>query len=433
MFKQILRFGTTTLLHFFSYSIILLIIWIISISQSYAQERVSDSGELQKKAVRIFLDVPNRLHDYIKNEIPFVNYVRERKEAQVHILLTTQRTGSSGIEHTLTLIGQENFAGMNDTLKYVSKQMDTEEIIRNGIVRILKMGLMTYVAKTPLTDNISITYKVATVPSAVVDKWDYWVFNIISNNTFNGEKLRKSLSVRSTVMADRVTPDWRISFYLNSNYSKDKYITDDRTISSITRSQRFASTIVKSFGEHWGAGFFSSASSSIYSNNKLSINVAPAFEYNVFPYAESTRREFSFLYKMGYTSNNYNEETFFNKTYENLFNESLTATYIIKERWGSIRTMLIGSNYFHDFSKNNLRFHTGLSLRVFEGLSFDISGNYSRIHDQLSLPKKGATEEEILLHIKQLATQYDYNFRIGFRYTFGSIYSNVVNPRFYLE
>ena len=311
--------------------------------------------------------------------------------------------------------------------------MDTEEIIRNGIVRILKMGLMTYVAKTPLTDNISITYKVAAVPSAVVDKWDYWVFNIISNNTLNGEKLRKSLSVRSTVMADRVTPDWRISFYLNSNYSKDKYITVDRTISSIKRSQRFASTVVKSFGEHWGAGFFSSASSSIYSNNKLSINVAPAFEYNVYPYAESTRRELSFLYKVGYTGNNYNEETIFNKTYENLFNESLTATYIIKERWGSIRTMLIGSNYFHDFSKNNLRFHTGLSWRLFKGLSLDISGNYSRIHDQLTLPKKGATEEEVLLHIKQLATQYDYNFRIGFRYTFGSIYSNVVNPRFYLE
>ena len=52
------------------------------------------------------------------------------------------------------------------------------------------------------------------------------------------------------------------------------------------------------------------------------------------------------------------------------------------------------------------------------------------IRDQLSLPMKDATEEEILLNIRQLATQYYYFASIGLRYTFGSIYSNVVNPRF---
>jgi len=41
-----------------------------------------------------------------------------------------------------------------------------------------------------------------------------------------------------------------------------------------------------------------------------------------------------------------------------------------------------------------------------------------------------ATEEEILLEQRQLATQYDYFLSLGLRYTFGSIYSNVVNPRF---
>ncbi len=51
------------------------------------------------------------------------------------------------------------------------------------------------------------------------------------------------------------------------------------------------------------------------------------------------------------------------------------------------------------------------------------------IRDQLSLPKKEATEEDVLLSIKQLATQYDYRFSIGFRYRFGSELSNIVNPR----
>jgi hypothetical protein len=71
-----------------------------------------------------------------------------------------------------------------------------------------------------------------------------------------------------------------------------------------------------------------------------------------------------------------------------------------------------------------------INLRLFEGFSFDIHGNVSMIHDQLSLPKEGATEEEILLEQRQLATQYDYFLSLGLRYTFGSIYTNVVNPRF---
>jgi len=44
--------------------------------------------------------------------------------------------------------------------------------------------------------------------------------------------------------------------------------------------------------------------------------------------------------------------------------------------------------------------------------------------------KGGATTEEILLHRKELETQYQYYISFGLSYTFGSIYNNVVNPRF---
>jgi hypothetical protein len=52
------------------------------------------------------------------------------------------------------------------------------------------------------------------------------------------------------------------------------------------------------------------------------------------------------------------------------------------------------------------------------------------IHDQLALRKGDLSQEDVLLHRKQLSTQYDYFGSIGLRYTFGSIFSNVVNPRF---
>jgi hypothetical protein len=57
-------------------------------------------------------------------------------------------------------------------------------------------------------------------------------------------------------------------------------------------------------------------------------------------------------------------------------------------------------------------------------------GSISYIHDQLSLSAGGASQEEILLHRQELETQYRYWGSMGISYTFGSIYNNIVNPRF---
>jgi hypothetical protein len=59
-----------------------------------------------------------------------------------------------------------------------------------------------------------------------------------------------------------------------------------------------------------------------------------------------------------------------------------------------------------------------------------VGGSASRINDQLYLPAEGATDEEILLRRRQLATSYRYRLSIGASYTFGSIFNNVVNTRF---
>lgn len=394
------------------------------------QEGEIDRTEIEKNAVKIFLDVPGMYHSYIKMEIPFVNYVRDRKQAQVHVLLTTQRTASGGTEHTITLIGQGNFNNVSDTLVCITKEEDTEEIVRSKIVRVLKMGLVRYVAKTPLADNISISFDQKTNPAAAVDKWDYWVFNADIGTHVYGEESTKSFEVNGFFSADRVTPYLKVSLHIGANHEESHYKTEEDTIFSISKSRHFQGLLVKSLGEHWSAGIYGSTNSSTYSNIKFSANVSPAIEYNVFPYAESTRRQFRFLYRAGYTVFNYNEETIYDKFHEKLFNESLSATFEVKEKWGTVSSTLAGYNYFPDFNKNRLSFYSSLSLHLFEGLSLRIHGNLSMVHDQLSLSKVGATEEEILLHRKQVATQYDYFVLFGFRYTFGSIYSNVVNPRF---
>jgi len=188
--------------------------------------------------------------------------------------------------------------------------------------------------------------------------------------------------------------------------------------------------VVKSIDNHWSLGAYLSASSSTYSNLKFSVSLAPAIEYDLFSYDESTRRQLRFLYKLGFTDVRYREETIYDKIKENLWNENLSVTLEVKEKRGSVSTSLEGSHYFHDFSKNRLVLDCELSIRLFKGLSFEVFGSGSRVHDQLSLSQGGASYEDILLTRKQLATTYQYFFSVGLSYTFGSIYSNVVNPRF---
>jgi len=79
---------------------------------------------------------------------------------------------------------------------------------------------------------------------------------------------------------------------------------------------------------------------------------------------------------------------------------------------------------------NRLELSGELSLRLFKGLSLTVNARYERIRDPLGLSKGELLLEEMLLRQRELATDYNYRFSIGLSDTFGSIYSNVVNPRF---
>jgi hypothetical protein len=156
----------------------------------------------------------------------------------------------------------------------------------------------------------------------------------------------------------------------------------------------------------------------------------PGIEYNVYPYKESTRRQLTFQYLLGFWHYNYGDTTIYNKIRENLWGQRINIGYEVVQKWGSIEGSLGWSNYFHDWSKNNLNGALYIDFRIAKGLSLHMGGGASIIHDQLSLVKGGSSYEEILLRIKQIKSSYYYYTSFGLSYTFGSIYNNAVNPRF---
>jgi len=403
---------------------------LTSIFNSYAQQ-TPKSDTLRDDALNVYLNCPYCDMDYVKKDITYINYVRDQKDAQLYILVTGMNTGSGGGEYSIFFIGQKEFKGKNDTLKFDVSPNDTDDEIRKMGDQMLKLGMMSYVAQTPIAKKINIDFDNSAATAVAKDPWKSWVFSINGNGYANGQESIKYYYLYSYVDAMKVTEKMRLDFTANFDVQQTKFKIDDTTtIVSQTNSKSLYGIYVGSLGNHWSAGGSASVNASSYSNLEFSAYVMPAIEYNLFKYEESTRRQLRFKYTIGVEHNNYIDTTIFNKTKETLPSQSLSIAYKVIEKWGSISSSVYGSNYLHDFSKNSLSFNTSLDIRIFKGLSLNLYGYLQLIHDQIGLPKAGATPEEILTQQKQLATQYSYYGSAGLTYTFGSIYNNVVNPRF---
>lgn len=404
---------------FFALSLIIL--------QSYSRGAVLPADTLRKNAINVYMESS----DFIRKEIPYVNYVREIKDADVYIISTRQNTGSHGTEYTYFLVGQRSFAGMADTLTFTSTPDETAEITRHKQVNNLKMGLMRYVARTPLAGYINISFTEPLQETISTDKWNSWVFRSSISGFLNGEKTFRSTNLSGSLTASRITEDWKINLLSELNQNDTKYLINDSvTIRGTNSSKKLDALVVKSISDHWSAGARTELRSSSFNNEKIRISFMPGIEYDIYPYSESTRRQLRILYTAGYTFVNYMDTTIYNRISENLWSHALSASYEVVQKWGNINLVAEYRNYFHDWSKNNFGGNLYLSLRVAKGLSVTYQGDGSIVNDQLSLPKGGISDTDILLRRRMTETKFSFYSYFGISYTFGSIYNNVVNPRF---
>jgi hypothetical protein len=412
------------------YLICLICVFLVLIPYAMAQTDQPEMASRKDGAPKVFIDWEGCDMEQLQKEIAFVQYVQEADEAQVFVRVTAQQTGPGVMEYTISFRGQGKFEGDNDELTYQVEEGKTEDAVRQELIEKIRMGLMRYVGKSAVSSRISIALMDEVEPTAVEDKWNFWVFSLSADTFLNGEESYKSGMFSGSFSANRVTPELKIRLSVSSYFSQSEYRLDEEVIKSDSDSHYVNGLVVKSISEHWSAGAFFSVVSSAYSNIKFRVNPAPAIEYNFFPYSESTKKQLRFLYRLGYNSVRYREETIYGKTYENLWQQALSLTLELKQKWGTVSTSLEGSNYFHDFGKNRLQLNGELSLRLFKGLDFNVYGSYSRIRDQLSLPRGEASLEEVLLQLRQLETSYSYYLSVGLSYSFGSTQSKVVNPRF---
>ncbi len=380
----------------------------------------------------VFLDFGFH-QQYIRETITFVNYVRDRELAKVHIMMTRHGSGTAGENYVISFIGRDRFEEMNNIITYWSPGTNTSDDTRRGLVNIIRIGLAPYLASTNLVNQISVNIKgnIQVEREPYEDKWNNWVFEIFGGANFNRESSQGRFNSRWGFSADKTSEDWKIRFRPYFNYNERNFFdTEEGTITSKSHRHGYQGDFIKSITQHWSAGLFIRILSSTFHNANFNISATPGIEYSLYPYSEATRKAITVVYRIGIRHNNYIETTIFNKDKEVLGRQSLDISARYQQPWGSYRASITGSHHFHDFTSNQLAFSTRLDLRVRKGLSLSLNGSFNLINDLVSLPAGEMTLEEILLQQRRQATNYQMSGAIGLAYSFGSQFTNVVNTRF---
>lgn len=396
------------------------------------------------RPLRVYLDCIQFYceQDFFTEEVPWVDFVRDRQSADVHVLGTRQTTGAGGSAYTLEFQGRGTFEGQQLTLRASAPPDATESERRSELVSVVREGLAPFARATAASPTVAISAPTAADQEGVAapqeDPWNRWVFRVGFNGFANGESQQRFLSTNANANATRVTEDWKLMLNVRQSESNDRFELPDTTIISKRVSYASEALAVKSLGSHWGAGSLLAWERSTFNNYDHSVVLGGAVEYNVFPYAESNRRLLTIFYGIGPRYNRYENITIFGETEETLIEQMLVTSYDVTQPWGNIDVSARLNHYIAKFGDGdpwpdpqyNATLSGGFDVRLIRGLSTRIHGSISTIRGQIQLSAAELTEEEILTRQRELATNYRYFMSFGLTYRFGSIFSDVINPRF---
>ena len=388
--------------------------------------------------LRVFLEC-DCFAEFMREEIEWVDFVRQPQDADVQVLSASNSTGGGGREVVLRFIGVGRLQGVDTELKSISQNNDTEDMRRKQMLRTMTVGLLWYSERAggggTLKIDVEGTGGVQSQTPVKDDPWNAWVFSVRGGGSLDQQESNKEWDWEVRTSADRVTENWIMSFgtHLFTNKEEFKLDEDEEGGATIKTTRRERGTnwfVGRALGAHWSAGIQGEVSSSTFGNRRLMFVTAPTIEYNIFPYSEYASRQLRIQYAAGLERARYLEVTIFEKIEETNPVHELEATLEAVQPWGELQVRSEFRQYLHDFGKYRFEVGGELSFRIMRGLSLNLDGSASRVRDQIALPARGATDEEILLRLRELQSNYQFDLSFNLTYRFGSIFNNIVNPRF---
>ena len=388
--------------------------------------------------LRVFLECDSCFQDYLREEIEWVDFVRQPQDADVHVLSSSNQTGGGGREVAFRFVGLGRFQGVNTELKSVSTSGDTDDMRRQKILRTVTVALLGYLERAGRSGDVKIDVEAATQgggqTTVADDPWKAWVFSVRGGGSADLQERNREFQWQVSASADRVTERWKLSFGANAQSTREHFKLDEdeegEPLKVVRRSREVNWFVARSLGPHWSWGIDGGLRSSTFGNQEFAAEFGPAIEYSVFPYEQYASRQLRIKYAAGVRHARYNEVTLFGKLRETNPAHLAAATLEQVQPWGELRASVEFLQYLHDTGKYRLEADVELSFRISRGLSLGFDSSASRIRDQLSLPLRGATPEEVLLRLRELQSSYQFDFSLNMTYRFGSIFNNIVNPRF---
>jgi hypothetical protein len=329
---------------------------------------------------------------------------------------------------TLSVRGQGRFEGRNRTV-----------MVSEDHARSLKLLLAEYAAETDAGRHLDVQFSPPAPggaagpapPPAQRDPWNAWVFRVNGNVYLNGEQSASDRSYSYRVSANRTTEQWKLRVSSSRNLSRSSFSIDETTtITSRLSDWNVEGIAVRSLGPRWSIGTTSSVVGSSFSNSRRVARLEPGLEFDWFPYAESSRRSLTFMYSLGVAHYDYERETIFDKVQETVGTHALRSSLGLRQPWGQVGASVQLAQQLTAPERTRIVVNGNVSIRLLRSLTLTSSGTYSRLRDQFTLVKGNATDEEVLLRQRQLATGYRYSFSVGFGYAFGALGNTTVNPRF---
>jgi len=261
------------------------------------------------------------------------------------------------------------------------------------------------------------------------------VFRLNGNGNISLDDNYKDFRYNGNFNANRTTEETKLGFevYGNTNKSVFEYESSPGVNEKFTvknHSLGFSHYLIKSINSHWSWGYETNFNQSTFSNNKGRVYTRAAVEYDIFPYKDVSTRLITISYGLDVNINRYYDSTLYDKIKETLWGQRADATMTFNQKWGSAYVGINYHNYFKDWKLFNLGMNLSTNIRITGGLSFNMYLFGGLTHDQLFLPKGGATPEEVLTRRRQLASGFNFYTGFGITYRFGSKVNNFVNPRF---
>lgn len=141
-----------------------------------------------------------------------MSWVRDRADAQVHVLVTSSTTGAGGREYEMAFMGRTPQGEYSDRATHTSLPTDTDRETLDAFTETLALGLARYANAAGYRGIVRLE---AVAPEGaepreglvsseeVEDPWDLWSFRIGANGDIDGESTRPTARLNSNLSARR--------------------------------------------------------------------------------------------------------------------------------------------------------------------------------------------------------------------------------------